>query len=712
MKFFARTLLTVVALIPAVLSAETLPLAAGKAKFFGGIHSASQAPNFTSYFNQVTPENAGKWGSVEATRDVMNWTDLDAAYALAKDHGLPFKMHNLIWGSQQPAWIGGLSAVDQLEEIKQWFAAVAARYPDLDLIDVVNEPIHSPPNGSTSGGTTFANYANALGGDGASGWDWVLAAFRLARTNFPHAKLLINEYSVTNDNASAQRYLQIIQLLRAENLIDGVGIQAHAFETRVPNATTLANLNLIASAGVPIYVSEFDVDGPTEQTQLDDYQRIFPVFWEHPAVVGVTLWGYRPGLWRDAQGAALIRADGSEKPAMTWLRSYLGTNEVPVVAAAQKFYISEAAMAGANVGTVEASDADGLGTLRNWQIAGGTGAAALALNAVTGQLTVANPATLNASATPTLTVIVTVSDGRDTSAPVSVTVNVGAASATPTRLVNISTRAFCSSGNRVTIGGFVISGSTSKRVLVRAVGPSLAAQGIGAAEVLADPVIEVHDALHNNDIITTNDNWGDNSNAAEITSTSSTIGAAALLDSDTKSSAALLTLAPGIYSFVVTGKGSSSGVVLIEVYDADPAPNGATFSNISSRAYATTGNGVTIGGFVISGSTPKRVLLRGFGPTLTKQGLSVSEVLADPVIELHDANHGNATIATNDDWATNANASAIVTTGARLGATPFDGTDAKSSALLMTLPPGAYSFVASGKNGASGIVLVEVYDAD
>jgi sugar lactone lactonase YvrE len=283
---------------------------------------------------------------------------------------------------------------------------------------------------------------------------------------------------------------------------------------------------------------------------------------------------------------------------------------------------------------------------------------------------------------------------------------------TTKRLVNIASRAYGSTGNNVTIGGFVISGNASKRVLVRAVGPSLTSQGIGAAEVLLDPMIEVHDAIHGNVIIASNDNWGDASNAAEITSTAVTIGASALLASDTKSAAALLPLPPGVYSFVIKGKNDTSGVVLLEVFDADSASPSSTFANIATRAYCRTGNYVTIGGFVISGNAPKHVLLRAVGPTLATQGIGVTEVLQDPMIEVHDAIHGNAVIAINDNWGDNANAGAITTTGARIGATPFAATDTTSSALLVTLQPGVYSFVASGKAGASGIVLVEVYDAD
>ena len=406
---------------------------------------------------------------------------------------------------------------------------------------------------------------SALGGAGDSGWDWVLAAFRLARASFPKAKLLINEYSVTNDANAARQYLRIIALLQAEKLIDGIGIQAHAFETRVPAATTAANLDLIATAGLPVYISELDIDGPTDQIQADDYQRIFPVFWEHPAVVGVTLWGYRPGLWRDAQGAALVRADGTEKPAMLWLRSYLGANHPPVVATDQTFYLHETAADGANVGTIAASDADGYGTLRDWQIVGGTGAAVFAIDAVTGCLTVADATALNAATTPSYTVNVSVGDGSERSAAQPVTIQVYPATMPVPRLVNISTRALSGTGNNVTIGGFVVAGA-SKRVLIRAVGPSLVSQGIAASDLLADPKIEVHQG---DTIIEENDDWGDNANAAEVVDVSKQVGAFDLDAGDTKSSALLLTLQPGIYTFVTRGAGATSGIVLLEIYDAD-----------------------------------------------------------------------------------------------------------------------------------------------
>jgi endo-1,4-beta-xylanase len=303
-------------------AAHGAALADGQPKFLGCAYSADQAADFADYWNKVTPENGGKWGSVEAERDRMDWHALDEAYAFAERHGLPFQMHVMVWGNQQPEWIEALPPQEQREEIEEWFAAVAARYPKLAFVEVVNEPLHDPPNQDDEGG---GHYIEALGGSGATGWDWVLESFRLARKHFPHSTLLINDYSITNNDADTSRYLAIIELLQKENLVDAIGVQGHAFATttETPMSVHRANLDRLASTGLPIYVTELDIDGPTDEAQLRDYQRIFLVFWEHPAVRGVTLWGFRPGLWRMEQGANLVRKDGSERPALQWLRRYL-----------------------------------------------------------------------------------------------------------------------------------------------------------------------------------------------------------------------------------------------------------------------------------------------------------------------------------------------------------------------------------------------------
>jgi GH35 family endo-1,4-beta-xylanase len=347
--------------------AHAAPLATGQQKFLGSAYSEPQARDFATYWNKVTPENAGKWGEVEAVRDAMQWDALDEAYQLAQQHRFPFQFHVLIWGNQQPEWIRHLKPAEQREEIEEWFAAVAARYPALDFVEVVNEPLHDPPSKDDPDG---GNYLAALGGAGATGWDWVLESFRLARKHFPRAKLLINEYSLTNTPANTKRYREIIDLLQKENLVDGIGVQGHSFSTtfEAPIATHRANLDYLAATGLPIHVTELDIDGPGDAQQLAAYQRVFPLFWEHPAVAGVTLWGFRTGLWRESFGAQLVRKDGSERPAMTWLRDYLQGRTVdctlPAAVCDDASPGSLALIAAGQPVPVLADDADFAGVLR------------------------------------------------------------------------------------------------------------------------------------------------------------------------------------------------------------------------------------------------------------------------------------------------------------------------------------------------------------
>ncbi|MEQ8581533.1 MAG: endo-1,4-beta-xylanase [Marinoscillum sp.] len=293
------------------------PIADGMEKFLGNVYSSSQLSGYETYWNQVTPENAGKWGSVERTRDSYNWTTMDAAYNFAKENNFVFRYHVLIWGNQQPSWIEDLPVEEQLEEITEWMDAVAERYPDMDYLEVVNEPINDPPTGAGNG-----NYMDALGGRGATGYDWIVTAFTMARERFPNAKLVINEYNIVSSSSNANKYKKIIELLQADDLIDVVGVQAHAFSTTGSSSTITDQLDKLGDTGLPIMVTEMDIDGATDQVQLDEYKRIFPLFWEHESVIGVTLWGWRSGMWRTAEKAYLVNTDGTERPALEWLRAY------------------------------------------------------------------------------------------------------------------------------------------------------------------------------------------------------------------------------------------------------------------------------------------------------------------------------------------------------------------------------------------------------
>jgi endo-1,4-beta-xylanase len=316
---------------------EGPPFAQGKEKFLGNAYGDTPDTVFANYWNQLTPGNAGKWGSVGFVQDttLWNWTNLDNMYNYARDNNLIFKDHCLIWGAQQPSWISGLDSATKINYIESWIRQVGQRYPDMDMIDVVNEPIasHNPPDGLNG----RADYKNALGGNGATGYDWVITAFELARKYLPNTKLLLNDYGIINSNSATDTYLQIINLLKDRELIDGIGVQGHRFELETADTNMLKmNLTRLGATGLPVYISEFDLGNlnnagtPDDNVQLQLYQKIFPVLWLHPAVKGITLWGYLEGqMWQTT--CHLAHPNGEPRPAMDWLENYVKTTDFPPI---------------------------------------------------------------------------------------------------------------------------------------------------------------------------------------------------------------------------------------------------------------------------------------------------------------------------------------------------------------------------------------------
>ena len=284
-------------------------------KFVGNIDTRRAIrPDFATYWDQYTPENAGKWGSVEATRGTYNWTVLDASYQYCSDHGIVFKQHNFVWGSQQPSWTADLTAEDGPATVQRWMTDFCARYPNTRIIDVVNEP---PPH-------TTPSYMNAIGGSGVTGWDWIVNAFTWAHAACPTALLLLNDFSNIESESDAQHTIDIVKALeKAGAPIGGVGCQAHG-TVGVSSATLKANIDKITSeTGLPVYITEYDLNIADDAEQARVMQDQFTMFWQNPNIKGITLWGYVFGsTWQANTG--LIQSDGTKRPAMTWLMDFLG----------------------------------------------------------------------------------------------------------------------------------------------------------------------------------------------------------------------------------------------------------------------------------------------------------------------------------------------------------------------------------------------------
>jgi hypothetical protein len=249
---------------------------------------------------------------------------------------------------------------------------------------------------------------------------------------------------------------------------------------------------------------------------------------------------------------------------------------------------------------------------------------------------------------------------------------------------------FVQTGDNVGIGGFIITGTAPKHVLIRAIGPSLT--GLGVPSALADPVLELHGTEPFATV--TNDNWRDDP-AQE-----SAIIATGIAPTSNLEAAVDATLNPGSYTAVVRGKSDTTGVALVEVYDLSPAVPGK-LANIATRAFISTGDNIVIAGFIIGGSSGNdRIVVRGIGPSLA--ALGVPNALPDPTMELRDGN-GSLLIA-NDNWQDNTAQAAELTAA---GLAPASNLE---SGIAATLPPGLYTALLAGLNNGSGVGLVEVYD--
>ncbi|MDQ6809227.1 MAG: peptidylprolyl isomerase [Verrucomicrobiota bacterium] len=288
--------------------------------------------------------------------------------------------------------------------------------------------------------------------------------------------------------------------------------------------------------------------------------------------------------------------------------------------------------------------------------------------------------------TARITVTATDLDGAAVTQQFNVTVVLA-----PGHLANISTRLQVGTDTNVLIAGFIVRGGTSKRLVVRGIGPSLTSSGITGP--LADPIIELHDQASDK-IIATNDNWQDAANRQELTD--------ANIAPTANAEAAILTTVPSndsgvAYTVVLKGVNNTTGIGVVEVYDLDAGP-GSSILNISTRGRVEPDPKQLIGGFIVTGTDAKRYLIRSAGPSLAPYG--IKDPLADPTLELRD---GNGTLKdANDDWQSSPQAAQIQASGAA-------PTNPKEPAVLDLLAPGVYTAIVRGVNGGVGVATVEVY---
>jgi hypothetical protein len=259
----------------------------------------------------------------------------------------------------------------------------------------------------------------------------------------------------------------------------------------------------------------------------------------------------------------------------------------------------------------------------------------------------------------------------------------------PAQLLNISTRARVHTGDNVLIGGFIVTGSDPKQVLLRAMGPSMQSEGVPVTGRMSDPTLELYDAA--GALLATNDNWRDSQDRAAVE-------ASGIPPSDDREAAIARPLAPGAYTAVLRGKGDTTGIALMEVYDRGVTAN-SVLANISSRGFVEAADNVMIGGF-ITGNQPgnTKVLVRAIGPSMKA---TVPNALDDPTLELYDSN--GAAVGSNDNWKESADRTEIEATGIP----PIHDQEA---AIVRTVAPGLYTAIVRGKNDTSGVGLVEIYN--
>jgi hypothetical protein len=426
-----------------------------------------------------------------------------------------------------------------------------------------------------------------------------------------------------------------------------LGLQAHISANPSPPVNLIAVLDRYAGLGLPVRVTEFDINTDDEELQADYTRDFLIAMFSHSSVVGVQLWGF----WENAHWiprGAMYRANWSEKPNARaykalvldqWRTRVTGTTDAQGTWRSRGFH-------GDYVVTVE----HGGRTFEHvFSLSSGTAA-------------------------PTVRVPLTV-----------------------TRVVNLSTRATAGSGDATLIPGFFLDGTAPARVMIRCIGAGLGAFGVTGTLARPELTLRRGDGV----ALLTNRGWDSGGNGPTIAALAASVGAFELT-AGSADCALVATLAPGAYTAPVTSIDGGTGIALVEAYELDAGPS--RLKNLSTRARVTTGAGVVIPGVVVAGENALTVLIRAVGPGLSTFG--VTGTLARPSVVVMS---GSQTVAANTGWESSSDPGALSAAATRVGAFALQSGRA-DAALITTLPSGAWTIQVSGADGGSGVVLIEVYD--
>jgi endo-1,4-beta-xylanase len=279
-------------------------------KFFGNIDTRGAIrSDFKTYWDQFSPENAGKWGSVQGGgQSSFSWNSLDTMYKYCNDNGILFKEHCFCWGAQQPSWVNTSNGE---AAVKAWMKAFCERYPKTVMIDVFNESLHNSPA-----------YKNGIGGTGTTGYDWLVNAFKWAREACPTQILLYNDYNTIEYASENTNVIKLVNAIKnAGAPIDGVGCQAH--DVGLVSAATAKGYidKIIKETGLPVYITELDVGKADDAQQLASIKGVVEPYWNNEMVLGWTYWGYLEGAtWRS--NTHLLMNNGTKRAALTWILDF------------------------------------------------------------------------------------------------------------------------------------------------------------------------------------------------------------------------------------------------------------------------------------------------------------------------------------------------------------------------------------------------------